>query len=159
MCLQVGQTRNAFRLRIVTAKRQRVRIVETQWNGGGESHWRELGVELGKRGDGIELQDFLGDRSGVFGIDVDVAGRECVQDDRRVAEPLLMRRRGLAGRLRGLPQNFTEDVGLGEALRPDIEGRCRPGRVDERKDHEGQNQSRFCGHAVCVHHLYGDPRA
>ena len=125
MRLEIGQPRDVPSSRVVGAHRQRVGIVEAQRHRDGEPHRRELGVELGQRRHAVELQDFLGDRAGVFGIDVDAAGRERVQHDGRVAQALAVRRARLAGGLRGLLEDLAEDVRLGEALGADIEGRRR----------------------------------
>ena len=93
MRLEIGEARDSLRARIVAAHRQRVGVVEPERHGDREAHRRELGVELRQRRHRVELQDLLGDRAGVFGVDVDAAGRERVQHDRGVAEPLAGARR------------------------------------------------------------------
>jgi hypothetical protein len=121
MGFEIGQARDAFALRILAADRQRIGVVESERHGDGKPHRRQFAVQLGKRRHGVELQNFLGDRSRVFGINIDIPRRERVQHDRGVAEALLMRRVRLSRGLRRLPNDFAQDVRFGEALRSDIE--------------------------------------
>ena len=125
MRLQIGETSDALRARVVVAHSQRVGIVEAQGHRDGQPHGGKLGVELGERWDGVELENFAGDGPRVFRVDIDAAGRKRVQDDGGVAEPLLVYGGRLAGALRGLFDDFAENVGLGETLRADVEGRLR----------------------------------
>src|SRR4030095_3556401 len=86
----------------------------------------------------LSLHDALPicDGARVFGIDVDAAGRERIEHDRRVAQSLAMRRRRLAGALCGLLEYLAQDVRLGEALGSDIKRRRRDRRSgnDERNE-------------------------
>src|SRR5206468_10861582 len=91
-----------------------------------KSHWRKLCVELGERRDGVELQNLLGNRAGVFGIDVDRAGGERIEHDRRVTEALLMNSGCLSGSLCRLLQYLAQDVGFGKTLGTHVQRRRCP---------------------------------
>ncbi len=139
MRLEVGQARDIRVTRIVGAHRQRIGIVEAQRNTDRQPHWRQFGVEFGQRGNAVELEDFLGDRAGVFGVDVDAAGRERVQHDCRIAQALAVRRTRLAGRLRGLRQDLAQDVRLRETLGAHIQRRRRERNRSAREHDESDN--------------------
>ena len=142
MRLQIRQTGDALAFCIVAAHRQRVRVVEPERDADREPHRTQLLIQLRKRGHRVELQYFLGDRARVLGIHVDVARRERVQDDRRIAQTLLMRRARFARRLRGLPDDLSENVRLGEALRADVQRRCR--RCNGERMREKRDGNRHC---------------
>ena len=153
MRLQIGQTRDALRARVVGAHGQRVGIVEAQRHRDRQPHGCKLGVELGERWDGVELENFAGDRARVFGVDVDAAGRKRVQDDGGVAEPWLVYGGRLAGALRGLLDDLAENVGLGETLRADVERRLR----SERRRVEEAGESGGRGYELGRHGRAFDP--
>ena len=48
MRLEIGESRDAFALRVVAAHRQCVRVVETERHAGCKTHRRELAIELGQ---------------------------------------------------------------------------------------------------------------
>ena len=77
MSLQIRQSRNAFRARVVTAHGKRVRVVESQRDRNREAHACQLGVELSKWRHGVQLEDFFSNRACVFRIEIDAAGSEC----------------------------------------------------------------------------------
>ena len=71
------------------------------------------------------MQDFLRDRSEVFGVDVDTAGLQRFQHDGGIAQPLAVDRATLrsGGRRKDLPQH----IGFGEALGADLQHLRRAG--------------------------------
>jgi len=142
MRFEIGQLGDVLRACVLAADRQRVGIVEAERNSNRETYRAKLRVELGKRRHRVELENFLRDRAGVFGVDVDVAARERVQHNRSVAEPLLMHRGRLAGSVRGLLDDLPKDVALGEALRADVERR----RGERRGDRDECGNARSTPH-------------
>ena len=143
MSLEVREPGDALGARVVAAERDGVGVVEPQRHADGKPHRSELGVELGQRRNRLELEDLLGDRAGVLGVYVDAAGGERIQHDRRVAEPLAVRRRCLARGLCALLDDLAQDVRLGEALRADGERRRRNrGGACRKRDGPHQNADR-----------------
>src|SRR5258705_13767451 len=85
----------------------------------------------------VELEDLLGDRAGIFRIQIDRAGLERGENDAGVAQTGSMLDRCLA--LHRLAQHFAEDIGLGKALGADAQRvGLRRQREDEREEREGE---------------------
>jgi hypothetical protein len=122
------EVRNAFEalgLCIAGAHGERVAIVEAQRNGDGQSTRREARVQFRQRRHVRQLEDLAGDRAGVFGIHIDAAAFQRIEQDRCVAESALVPGRRRPWALRRLRDDFAQDVGLSEALRTDLQRRLR----------------------------------
>ena len=141
------------------AHRQRVGVVEAELHRSAESHPGQFAVDLLQRCRVLVLEDFSFDSAEVFGIDVDAAGLQRFEHDGGVAQPLPML--DLRMRCGGLANDFPEDVGLGEALRSDVQhlicaGSTRRGGEQENEECEEREE---CDKRECCNARVSDRHA
>src|SRR5882762_7537613 len=113
--------------RRIAPRAQRVAVAEAQRQRSGKTQRGEPAIDFAELQPVFGAQDFIGDRAGVFRIDIDGVVLERGNEDRRIAEPRLVL---AACRLR---EDLAEDVRLREPLRADAD---RLLRVDGTGGHE-----------------------
>ena len=130
--LEVRNAREALFSCIARAHCKRVAVVEAQRNRHRQPARRQARIQLRQWRHVGQLEDLARDRAGVIGIDIDAAAFERIEQDGRVAHSALVHGRRSARALCRLRNDLAEDVGLGEALRTDLQRclgrRCRHGQ-------------------------------
>ena len=121
---QVGQARDAAPRRFVFTQCQRVGVVETERHRHLELARCQQRIELIQRRVVLPLQHLARNRAGVFGVDIDCTRAQRLFENAGVAQTLLVGG-GDAVCLQRLAHDLAEDVGLGEALGANRNGRGR----------------------------------
>ncbi|KWT72685.1 hypothetical protein APY03_5998 [Variovorax sp. WDL1] len=160
MARQVAEGANAEPIGIGRAHGERVAVVEAQRNRDAEAERCERGVHrLGRHGLRV-LEDLQRHRAGVFGVQIDAARAQGLVDDGGVPQALPEPGRGRQMGRGGLRQHLGQDVGLGEALGPDVQARVlrlRGCRCAEQAQ-EGQGEKPQVEQAMHPAQCIGVPR-
>src|SRR5205814_8100300 len=139
MCLQIADRANAELSCAITAHDQRVGIVEAERLGHADSRLVKLVRDLFKRQLIAPLQNFLGDRAGVLGINVDLSGAKSFPDDDRTAHALTMLS-GNSSIAKTSLGDFTENVGFSEFLGADPHRLGSSRRINKERKNAGKKE-------------------
>ena len=112
---EIRDSANAELRRCLLPHADGVGIVEAKRAGHHQSHFCQRAAKLGFRPQALPGENFLGQRAGIFRIDVDIAPAKRLPQDARAAELAAMTRGG-AGRADQPGDDLAQDHGFGEFL-------------------------------------------
>src|SRR6266478_4414531 len=135
MFLQIAYRADSELLRTIAPHHQRVSVVEAKWLSHTNANFAQCVFDLLNSELLIGFQDFLCDRTGVFGIDVDLSSPQCFPKNDRPAHSLSMFCWNAAVGQFSLC-NFAEHIRLGKFLRADDD------RISRRDRGESQEKSK-----------------
>src|SRR5205814_6459068 len=121
MAHEIGDRAYAELVRAVRIHAERIGVVEAERYGNAETMLSDCRVQVLHRCGFTSPEQLEGDRPCIFGIDVDRAAFERGKDNRRIAEPRVVRGCRFAGLTHRLRNDLAEDVRLGEPLRADLD--------------------------------------
>src|SRR6266487_1276977 len=113
MFLQIADRAQSEPLRFVTAHDERVSVVKSERLRHSNAELSERIANFLERQSPVRFQDFLGDRSSVFWIGIDLRGAQRFPNYDRAAHALAMFGRG-SRIVQSTPSNLAEDIRFGE---------------------------------------------
>src|SRR5207248_1514647 len=139
MFLQITDCSNSECVCPIAPHDQRVGIVEAERLGHADSDFAKLVRDWFKRQLIAAFQNFLGDRSGVLGINVDLSGAKRFPDDDRTAHALTMLS-GNSSIAKTSLGDFTENVGFSEFLGADPHRLGSSRRINKERKNAGKKE-------------------
>jgi hypothetical protein len=141
---KVGNTRDAKRPRPALLHRERIAVAEPERHARREPVTFELAIELGEIRHAFQPQQLKGDCAGVLRVELDSTALQRGEQDRSVAETLLVRGASLAGTVDRLGGDLGQDIGLGEALGAHVDdGLGEPKRRQQQQYQETQHRGAY----------------